>query len=166
MRSVAGGLFEVDFMETATVGKVVVPARVENIHDLFEVQEGRRTPEQVRWLEIPDALVDTGASALCMPGRFIQQLGLRPFRSRTIQTASGTVTVKEYGTVRLTIQGRECTTDVVELPEHCPVLIGQLPLEMLDWVVDTKGQKLIGNPAHGGEPMYEMWSFVDRPCSP
>jgi hypothetical protein len=24
-------------------------------------------------------------------------------------------------------------------------------IEALDWVVDTKGQRLIGNPAHGGE---------------
>jgi hypothetical protein len=24
-------------------------------------------------------------------------------------------------------------------------------IEALDWVVDTKGQRLIGNPDHGGE---------------
>jgi hypothetical protein len=26
-----------------------------------------------------------------------------------------------------------------------------IPVEALDWVVDTKGQRLIGNPDHGGE---------------
>ena len=39
----------------------------------------------------------------------------------------------------------------------CPVLIGQVPLELLDFVVDPKGRRLIGNPEHGGEQMIEMY---------
>ena len=46
--------------------------------------------------------------------------------------------VNIYGTVRLTVQGRDCPTDVTELPDDCPVLIGQIPLELLDFVVDLK----------------------------
>jgi hypothetical protein len=56
-----------------------------------------------------------------------------------------------YGTARLTIQGRECPTDIGEIGDDCPVLIGQIPLESIDWVIDPKGQKLVGNPDHGGE---------------
>jgi hypothetical protein len=29
--------------------------------------------------------------------------------------------------------------------------MGQIPLEALDWVIDANGQRLIGNPEHGGE---------------
>ena len=36
-------------------------------------------------------------------------------------------------------------------------MIGQIPLEYLDFVVDLGSRKLIGNPAHGGEQMYEMY---------
>ena len=50
--------------------------------------------------------------------------------------------------MRLTIQGRECTIDVADVPNDCPVLIGQIPLEMLDFVVDLRKQKLLGNPEH------------------
>ena len=32
-----------------------------------------------------------------------------------------------------------------------------IPVEALDWVVDTKGQRLIGNPDHGGENMIDMF---------
>jgi hypothetical protein len=46
---------------------------------------------------------------------------------------------------------------VAEVPDDCPVLIGQIPLEVLDFVVDPVGQRLIGNPAHGGEQMLEMY---------
>jgi hypothetical protein len=46
---------------------------------------------------------------------------------------------------------------VAEIPDEFPVLIGQVPLELLDWVVDPKGQRLIGNPEHGGEHMMEVF---------
>jgi hypothetical protein len=62
-----------------------------------------------------------------------------------------------YSAVRLTIQGRDCTLDVGEIGDEFPVLIGQVPLELLDWVVDTSGQQLIGNPAHGGEHMMDAF---------
>jgi len=52
--------------------------------------------------------------------------------------------------------GRDCVTDVIEVPEGNPVLIGQIPLEMMDWVIDMKAKKLIGNPAHGGEQILEV----------
>jgi hypothetical protein len=45
----------------------------------------------------------------------------------------------------------------VGVPDDCPVLIGQVPLELLDFVVDPGGQRLIGNPAHGGEHIIELY---------
>ena len=38
-----------------------------------------------------------------------------------------------------------------------PVLVGQIPLEGLDFVVDLANQRLIGNPAHGGEHIIELY---------
>ena len=46
--------------------------------------------------------------------------------------------------------------DVIEVPDEVPVLIGQLPLEHLDFVVDMRNHELIGNPDHGGEHVYEL----------
>ena len=47
--------------------------------------------------------------------------------------------------------------DVIEVPDGVPTLIGQIPLEALDFVVDPKNRVLIGNPAHGGQWMYELY---------
>jgi hypothetical protein len=58
-----------------------------------------------------------------------------------------------YEAVRLTIKGRSCTMDVLEVPDSMPVLIGQLALVHLDFVVDLRNRSLVGNPAHGGEHM-------------
>jgi len=139
------------------MGKVLVPVRIENVYDLHELSLGSRVPEGVRRIDVPDALVDTGASTLSLPSRLIAVLGLKALRSRQARTSGGPVTLQIYGTVRLTVQGRECTCDVVEIPDDCPVLIGQVPLELLDFVVDLSGQRLIGNPAHGGEHVIELY---------
>jgi len=37
------------------------------------------------------------------------------------------------------------------------VLVGQVPLELMDFVVDTVAQRVIGNPAHGGEQTLESY---------
>jgi clan AA aspartic protease len=144
-------------METATMGKVLTPAKIESMEDLYKVKLGLIAPDQVRKIEVSNALVDTGASGLSMPKRMIEQLGLEPFRIRRARTSAGTVDVQMYGNVRLTIQGRECPCDVSELPDDCPVLIGLIPLEALDFVVDPVNQKLIGNPEHGGEHIIELY---------
>ena len=76
-------------MEIATMGKVLVTAKIENLDDLFEVSKNQRLPENVRSVEIADAMVDTGATMLLLPKRFIQELGLKRFRTRSARTASG-----------------------------------------------------------------------------
>jgi clan AA aspartic protease len=148
---------EVMRMKIDTMGKVLVTATIENLADLILVQNGHLAAQQVRRIEVTDALVDTGATQLSMPRRLIEELGLTPTRTRTARTAGGTFTVQVYEAVRITIQGRDCLSQVTELPDECPVLIGQVPLEVLDFVVDPQGQRLVGNPAHGGEQMVEIY---------
>ncbi len=145
-------------MEIITMGKVIVAARIENLEDALRSEKGELAAGRVRAIEVPDAVVDTGATFLSMPRRRIQQLGLRHRRSRTARTAAGTVSFKIYEPVRLLVEGRDCLVEVAEVPDECPVLIGQVPLEILDFVVDPVGQKLIGNPDHGGEQMIELLS--------
>jgi predicted aspartyl protease len=144
-------------METAAMGKAVVTAKIENLEDLYGVRSNRLTAEQVRFVEVLDTLVETGATNLSLPGSLIAQLGLYPMRSRPARTSAGPRMVQVFSAVRLTIQGRDCVCDVAEVPDDCPVLIGQVPLELLDFVVDPASQRLIGNPAHGGEHMLEMY---------
>lgn len=144
-------------METATMGRVTVPAKIESLKDWLLAKDGAISADQIQTIEVPDALVDTGATMLSLPTRMIKQLGLRQFTSRTARTGAGIVTVKIYDAVRLTVQERDCTIDVAEVPDDCPVLIGQIPLELFDFVIDPVGRRLIGNPEHGGQWMYDMF---------
>lgn len=144
-------------METGVMGKTLVAAKIENVYDLHDAEKGAITADKVRQIEVPDALADTGAAYLSLPKRLIDQLGLKQFMTRPMRTPVGISTVNLYGLVRLTVQDRFCHVEVAEIAEGCPVLIGQLPLEAMDFVVDPKGQRLIGNPAHGGQHIIDMF---------
>lgn len=140
-----------------TMGRVLTEAVVENLEDLWEARKGVRPESEVRRVHILDALVETGATTLSLPTRYIRQLGLTKVREKTAVSSKGATTVDVYDAVRLTVQGRDCPVEVVEVPDDVPVLIGQIPLEYLDFVVDLQGRRLIGNPAHGGEQVLEMY---------
>ena len=139
------------------MGRVTVVARIENFEDLFAAKRGRLPTEEVRSVEVADALVDSGASQLSMPRTMLVALGLEYLRTRKAMTATGSVEVRVFGPAKLTVQGRECPVDVTELPDGCPVLIGQIPLEAMDFVVDLPARQVTGNPAHGGEQVIELY---------
>ena len=143
-------------LEKRNMGRVTAVITVENLMDLWDAREGRIVESAVRRATISNALVDKGATFLSLPTSLIQQLGLKKSSSRRIMTSKGPSESDVYDTVRLTIQGRSCNQDVMEVPDVVPALVGQLPLEALDFVVDPVNQKVIGNPAHGGEQMYDL----------
>jgi predicted aspartyl protease len=144
-------------MRAEDMGKVVVAAKLENIGDILKASSGEMPAEQVRSVEVTDALVDSGATRLLVPKSIIQRLGLVQFRQRPSRGLGGKLDIPIYTAVRLTVQGRDCTVDVGEIPDEFPVLIGQVPLELLDWVVDPKNRTLIGNPEHGGQQMIDVF---------
>jgi predicted aspartyl protease len=144
-------------MESATMGRVIVTAKIANIADVYNARMGTLPADQVRSVEVTVALVDTGATTLSLPKRLIAQLGLTLLRTRNARTATGLTTLQTYGGAHLVVQDRECTCDVTEVSDDCPALIGQIPLESLDLVVDTQGRRLIGNPEHGGEHVMEVY---------
>ena len=142
--------------EGADMGRVVIEIKVENLSDLYAARKGLLASESVRQAIISDAVVDTGATYLSLPAHVIRELGLTKAFSKRVMTSRGPADADVYDAVWLTIQGRSCTLDVMEVPDPVPALVGQLPLEHLDFVVDPVRQKIIGNPAHGGEQMYDL----------
>jgi len=152
-------------METDAMGRVLTEAKIENIKDLWASESGLRRQEDVRSLTVADALVDTGATLLSLPTRIIHQLGLNKTGCKRVTSSSGPTVANMYEAVRLTIQNRSCTMDVLEVPDSVPILVGQIPLEHLDLVIDMRSHALIGNPAHGGEHTYEMYCYFARAFS-
>ena len=139
------------------MGRAMTEVVIENLEDLWAAKRGLIPPDQARRIIVADALVDTGATLLSLPTRLIQLLGLTRAAAKRVTSSIGPGEAFMYEAVRLTIQGRSCTMDVMEVPDTVPALIGQLPLEHLDLVVDLRSRTLIGNPAHGGEHVYDLY---------
>jgi predicted aspartyl protease len=68
-----------------------------------------------------------------------------------VHTANGLVERDVYQAVQITILGRHCIAEVMEIPESVPPLVGFIPLESLDLVVNPKSNKVIHNPENGGK---------------
>jgi predicted aspartyl protease len=138
------------------MGKVITTIKIANLDDESLARQGIINLEQVRSLET-EVLVDSGATFLCLRKSLIEQLGLAPVRQKLAKTSNGPVTRTIYSTVTVYLEDRFAHVDVSELPEDCPNLLGQIPLQIMDWVIDMKNEKLIGNPAHGGEWVLEEY---------
>ena len=65
--------------------------------------------------------------------------------------------MKLYGPVRLWILGRDIVLDAMEVDDGCPVLIGQLPLEHMQLVVDMANHRIAKSQANGGEWILDMF---------
>jgi clan AA aspartic protease len=137
------------------MGKVIVKIKLTNLKDAFLKEAGARRAKP-RAAEV-DALVDTGATRLYLKPSVIKKLGLARTDTVRSQTTNGEAIRYKYEPVELELMGRRENFDVIEVPENVPNLLGQVPLEVLDFVVDSKGQRLVPNPAHGGEQMTEEY---------
>jgi hypothetical protein len=60
-------------METVTVGRTLVSAKIENVIDLHALSQGQICDDKVHRVEVSDALVDTGATLLGLPKPLIDQ---------------------------------------------------------------------------------------------
>lgn len=134
-----------------TIGKVIVTLNLTNWIDQVLAERGFIPAKQVRSLTVDNALVDTGATRLCLPADFIQQLGLKLTATIDAQTATGPQTVNVYEGLKLTVEGREGRYDCVELPAGQAPLLGLIPLEDLGLEPDLQNQRLRHLPVKGKE---------------
>jgi len=138
------------------VGRIVVDVIVENFEDRLRAGRGEIPDAQVRRVTVP-SLVDSGATFFCMPTSLVTRLGLAFLQDKESRTVTGPIRLGVYAAARLEVQGRDCVTQVLALPEDRQALLGQIPLEMMDWWIDLRTQRLVGNPEHDGQWQAEVF---------
>lgn len=107
----------------STTGRVTERVTVRNYGDMLRVEAGEIDADAVRTVEL-DALVDTGASHLCLPPDVIEKLGLLYSHGREVRTANGVVERRLFKGADVTIQGRNEEMSVMENDATTPALIG------------------------------------------
>lgn len=141
------------------MGRAIEKVKVKNYGDVFQASKGLLSEDQIRTVEV-DAVVDTGATYLCLPPSVIEQLGLLYSHSGRVKTANGDVERRIFSVADITIKDRTIRMDVMENDETTPPLIGYLVLEALDFVVNPKTQGLMGNPEHDGKWVVDLYSVM------
>ena len=125
-----------------TMGKVVTPLTITNRADQIRSEDGTISADQVRSVTVEDALVDTGATTLCLPAEVIAQLGLKLLKEVDVVTAMGIGKARIFRDATIFLGGREGTFECLELPKGSDALIGVVPLETLGLEPDLRNQTL------------------------
>jgi len=130
--------------------------KLSNAVDEGNAVEGLIPAEAVRKVEL-EAIVDTGATMLAIPEELVGVLGLRENDRRKVKMADGRVReVARVGGIRFEVLGRDMTCDALFMPAGTTPLIGQLQLEALDLIVDSKSRDVMVNPASPDMPMLDL----------
>ncbi|MCB2263931.1 MAG: clan AA aspartic protease [Candidatus Thiosymbion ectosymbiont of Robbea hypermnestra] len=101
-----------------------------------------------------NALVDTGATFLCVTEEIALQLGfdLTEARQQVVTLADGhQYKVPKIAPIEVAFGNRSYVTEAVVIGDES--LLGALPLEAMDLVVDPRQQRLIANPKHPNYPV-------------
>jgi clan AA aspartic protease len=94
-------------------------------------------------------LVDSGAYSLVINEHIRQQLDLRIIEETSVRLADDSeMKVKLAGPVELRFENRRATVDAFVFPGNTEPLLGVIPMESMDVLVDPKQQRLIVNPAN------------------
>jgi len=122
-----------------------------NEQDLLDAKRHMIGEDEIRTCEW-NMLVDTGAIMLCLNESIQEILNLPVLGYKKSTTATGErVTLQMVGPVRIGFDERFSISEALILPGDSEPLLGAIPMEAMDLVVNPSTQTLSGNPKHGGE---------------
>jgi clan AA aspartic protease len=138
------------------MGRVMETIKLTNDYDFAMAVAGTLDPAKVRTAEV-EALVDTGATTLMLPADVVQRLGLPGRGYRKVRMADSEVRELPWVVgVKMEVRGREAVVSALVGPAGSTALIGQIPLEEMDLVVDPKSRELRPNPASPDAPVLDL----------
>ena len=133
------------------MGEVSAEITLKNGADIILAQKGHISDKDVRSLTVT-ALVDTGATTLVISDNMRIKLGLDIVGTRTVTLAGGTKASCDVAEpVQISWKNRTSLIRPWVVPDEDDVLLGVIPLEEMDLIVDPVNRLLIG--AHGDEMM-------------
>ena len=122
-----------------------------NAGDVIIAQRGIIKEQEIRQVTV-NAVVDTGAMTLVIDEKLRLQLGLEIQRERQATLANNVKqTVKIADPVKVCWKNREMVCQPWVVTSSPSILLGAIPLEDMDLIVDPANQALVG--AHGDEPV-------------
>ncbi len=128
----------------------LVYAEIEIING-FELEMARRSmidPEEVKRLFV-NILVDTGSYMMCINESIQEQLQFPIVDSKKAQTADGRIIdCPVVDQIQIRFENRNWSGRAMILPGDTEPLLGAIPLEEMDVLIDPLRGKMMVNPEH------------------
>ena len=133
------------------MGTVYADIVLKNVKDIALAEEGYVKSDDVREIAVT-SVVDTGAETLCITEDIFKKLGLVIEEQKTATVADGRQADCTLSSpVKIHWEDRTSVVRALVIPGSQEILLGAIPLEEMDLIVDPKKLKLIG--AHGDRPL-------------
>jgi clan AA aspartic protease len=137
------------------MGTFMEEITLENVEDRMLARRGYIEEAQIRRLTV-EALPDTGAWTLVINEDIREKLGLTVEGSAVSSLADGkTSSYPITESVKIQWKDRSISLPAVVVAEAKGVLLGALPLEGMDLIVDPVRKQLTG--AHGDQPLHILY---------
>ncbi len=126
------------------MGMVYAKLKLLNAGDVILFKRGMLEEDKIRQVEV-NAMVDTGAMNMVVPDHIAVQLGLDHVSYTEVELAnSKSEKVEIVGPVEIRFANRVSAANVVVMGNE--VLLGAIPMQDMDVVVDPRRERLIVNP--------------------
>jgi len=130
------------------MGLVYAEIQLTSIDDMVLHRRGFLEKEKIKQVRV-ESLVDAGAYMLSINETVRAQLDLPFIEKQMSQLADDTLReVDIVGPVEVRFENRRTTCDAVVLPGEAQVLLGSIPMEDMDVIIEPREQKLMVNPKH------------------
>ncbi|MEM9092747.1 MAG: retroviral-like aspartic protease family protein [Cyanobacteria bacterium P01_F01_bin.53] len=114
--------------------------------DLALVRAGYLSEDQVNRLTVT-AMVDSGATLLSIPQSLGKRLNLAKLDSLEAEMADGsTIQADVVGPVEVRFANRKAIVEALLMPDGTDILLGAIPMQRMDVLIDPKRERLILNP--------------------
>ena len=128
------------------MGLTYAEIELTNSEDLGSVARGYISEDQVRRLTV-SALVDSGATMLSIPQSVYDRLGLRTVGEGDAELADGSIVQFDVSSpIEVRFQNRRTTVEALVVSQETDVLLGVIPMEGMDVLIDPRQQRLYTNP--------------------
>ena len=137
------------------MGMIHTEITLKNAADESKASEGLIKENAVRAVTVT-AVVDTGAASLVISEELREKLGLRIVEERSVKLADGSRTAcKLTEAVEVHWKDRHWPCAAVVIPNAETALLGAIPLEGMDLMINPKTQELVG--VHGDTVEYMVF---------
>lgn len=135
------------FQSGCFMGLIKTNIELINSYDIISFKKGNISKDKIQKITV-EALVDSGAYMLCINENILHQLGLEIIDKRPAVLADGSIKdLNVVAPIEVRFENRRTVTQGLVLPGDSQVLLGSIPMEDLDVIIEPKNQRLIVNPA-------------------